>query len=151
MFRRHRFAAAVLSSLIATPTLAQNKAVIKVGWATSDGQQDPYAIGARAFKQAVERDGRGSIEVQLYPNRQLGDERQMLEGMRFGTVDAGVITNAVIAQIEPSFQINDLPFLYANEAQARKAQDGKLGDELRKRLETKGIVAPGFMEGAFAT
>ena len=128
---------------------AQEKTVIKIGWTTSDGAQDPYAIGARAFKAAVERDSKGTLEVQLYPNRQLGDERQMLEGMRFGTVDGGMITNAVIAQIEPAFSVNDLPFLYSSEEQAYKALDGALGAELSKRLAAKGIVMLGYMEGGF--
>jgi TRAP-type transport system periplasmic protein len=141
--------AALLLAAACVPAIAQNKTVIKIGWTTADGAQDPYAIGARAFKTAVERNSRGTMEVQLFPNRQLGDERQMLEGMRFGTVDAGVITNAVIAQVEPSFQVNDLPFLYANEAQAQKVLDGKVGTELAKRLEKKGVVALGYMEGGF--
>jgi len=133
----------------AAPALAQSKHVLKVGWVTPDSPQDPYATGARAFKQAVERQSNGRIEVQLYPNRQLGDEKPMLEGLRFGTVDAAVITNAVIAQIEPGFQVNDLPFLYASEAQAHKVLDGKVGATLAKRLESKGIVNLGFMEGGF--
>ena len=73
----------------------------------------------------------------------------MLEGMRFGTVDAGIITNAVIAQIEPSFQVNDLPFLFANQAQAHRVLDGSVGAELTKRLSAKGIQVLGFMEGGF--
>lgn len=128
---------------------AQSPVVIKLGWTTSDGAQDPYAVGARAFKSAVERDSRGRIDVQLFPNRALGDERQMLEGMRFGTVDAGIITNAVIAQLEPAFSVNDLPFLYASEAQAHTALDGEIGKELGAKLAAKGIVVLGFMEGGF--
>jgi tripartite ATP-independent transporter DctP family solute receptor len=89
------------------------------------------------------------VDVQLFPNRAIGDERPLLDGMRLGTVDMGVITNAVIAQIEPAFQVNDLPFLYANEAQAHKVLDGKVGQTLAKKLEAKGVVALGFMEGGF--
>jgi len=136
-------------ALCSGPALAQGKATIKLGWTTAEGAQDPYAVGARAFKAAVERESKGSIEVQLFPNRQLGDERQMLEGMRFGTVDAGIITNAVIAQIEPAYQVNDMPFLYASEAQAHKVLDGKVGEELTKRLAAKGVIALGYMEGGF--
>jgi tripartite ATP-independent transporter DctP family solute receptor len=128
---------------------AQQKTVIKLGWTTSDGAQDPYAIGARAFKQAVEKNSNGRIEVQLYPNRQLGDEKTMVEGMRFGTLDAGIITNALVAPVEPSFQLNDLPFLFANEQQAQKVLDGPVGAKLAKKLEAKGIVVLGYMEGGF--
>ncbi|MEO7853204.1 MAG: TRAP transporter substrate-binding protein [Rubrivivax sp.] len=141
--------ATTLGLTLSLSAAAQNPTLLKLGWTTSDGAQDPYAVGARAFKSAVERDSRGRIEVQLFPNRALGDERQMLEGMRFGTVDAGIITNAVIAQLEPAFSVNDLPFLYATEAQAHKALDGEIGKELAAKLNAKGIVLLGFMEGGF--
>jgi tripartite ATP-independent transporter DctP family solute receptor len=141
---------AVISALlIGGPAQAQQKTVIKLGWTTSDGAQDPYAIGARAFKAAAEANSKGTLDIQFFPNRQLGDEKPMLEGLRFGTVDAAIITNAVVAQIEPAFQLNDLPFLYANEAQAHKVLDGKVGTELAKKLEAKGIVTLGYMEGGF--
>ena len=129
--------------------LAQAKTVLKLGWTSSAGDTDPYAVGAREFKKAVEANSNGRIEVQLFPNRQLGDEKPMLEGMRLGTVDAGVITNAVIAQIEPAFQVNDLPFLYENEAQAQAVLDGPVGKKMATKLEAKGIKVLGFMEGGF--
>ncbi|MGV3570919.1 MAG: TRAP transporter substrate-binding protein [Ramlibacter sp.] len=141
---------ASLALLAAPATLAQPaKTVLKLGWATADSAQDPSAIGAHAFKNALEAASKGTIEVQLFPNRQLGDEKPMMEGLRFGTVDAAIITNAVVAQLEPGFQLNDLPFLYASEAQARKVLDGKVGQELSKRLDAKGIVVLGYMEAGF--
>jgi tripartite ATP-independent transporter DctP family solute receptor len=128
---------------------AQARTVLRLGWTTSDGAQDPYAIGARAFKEEAERRSNGRLDVQLFPNRALGDERPMLDGMRLGTVDMGIITNAVIAQIEPAFQINDMPFLFANEAQAQRGLDGAMGRSLAQRLETRGVMALGYMEGGF--
>lgn len=131
-----------------SPALAQ-KTVIKFGWTSSTGETDPYAVGAREFKKEVEARSKGRVEVQLFPNRQLGDEKPMIEGMRLGTVDAGAITNAVIAQIEPAFQLNDLPFLFENEAQAQKVLDGPVGAKLAGKLEKKSVVLIGFFEGGF--
>jgi len=128
---------------------AQEKFTIKIGWVTPDSPRDPYATGAHTFKNAVERQSKGRITVELFPNRQLGDEKPMIEGLRFGTIDAAVITNAVVAQIEPAFQVNDLPFLFSNEAQAHRVLDGKVGQTLARKLESKGIMALGFMEGGF--
>ena len=140
---------ALAAAVGAAPALAQQKTVIKLGWITSDGAQDPYAIGARAFKEALEKNAAGKIEVQLYPNRQLGDEKVLVEGMRFGTVDAGIITNALVAPVESAFQLNDLPFLYASEQQAHKVLDGPVGQAMAKKLEAKGIIVLGYMEGGF--
>jgi len=140
---------ALAAAVGAAPALAQQKTVIKLGWITSDGAQDPYAIGARAFKEALEKNAAGKIEVQLYPNRQLGDEKVLVEGMRFGTVDAGIITNALVAPVESAFQLNDLPFLYSSEQQAHKVLDGPVGQAMAKKLEAKGIIVLGYMEGGF--
>lgn len=151
MLRRISLAAlavAVGVALLAAPCLA-GPMVIKMGWTTSDGPTDPYAIAARQFKAALEKAAPGQFEVQFFPNRQLGDEKEMLEGMSFGTLHMGVITNAPIASIEPAFQINDMPFLYADEAQAHKVLDGPLGQELLGKLAKKKIVGLGFAEGGF--
>jgi len=153
MKRRHLFA---LSALVAatfalgapTQALAQ-KTILKFGWTTADSPTDPYTVGAKAFQKAVEANSKGSIEVQLYPNRQLGEEKQVMEAVRFGTVDMTIMTNAVIAQIEPAYQVNDLPFLYSSEEQARKALDGKLGNDLSALLAKKNMLVLGYMEGGF--
>ena len=152
MFKRHFLSSIValgLTAAVGLPSVAMAQTIMKFGWTTGEGETDPYATGARNFKAAVEKLSKGKIEVQLFPNRQLGDEKQMLEGLRFGTLDGAVITNAVIAQVEPAFQVNDLPFLYASEAQAQKVLDGEVGAELAARLSKKGILALGFMEGGY--
>jgi tripartite ATP-independent transporter DctP family solute receptor len=131
------------------PAMAQNKTIIKLAWTSGDGATDPYAVGGRAFKEALEKTAGDRIEVRLFPNRQLGDEKPALEGIRLGTVDAGIITNAVVAQIEPTFQLNDMPFLFANEAQAQAVLDGPIGKKLAAKLDAKGIKLLGFMEGGF--
>jgi TRAP-type transport system periplasmic protein len=123
--------------------------IIKMGWTTSDGPTDPYAIAAREFKAALEEEAPGQFDVQFYPNRQLGDEKEMLEGLSFGTLNAAVITNAPIASIQPAFQVNDMPFLYADREQAHKVLDGAVGQELMRRLAEKNIVGFGFAEGGF--
>ncbi len=149
-FKLLSYAAAFAATFaLALPLSSSAQTVIKFGWTTSDGATDPYGIGARYFKSEVEKLTNGQVQVQLYPNRQIGDEKQLMEGMRFGTVDAGFVTNAVLAQIEPAFQVNDLPFLYSSAAQAQKVLDGPVGQELAARLAKKGIVTLGYMEGGF--
>lgn len=141
--------AAAVGLAVGTAAPAAAEITLKVGWTTSDGPEDPYAITARRFAEALEELAPGAFEVQFFPNRQLGDEKEMLEGLSFGTLDVGIITNAVIANIDPAFQLNDLPFLYADEAQAHAVLDGEIGQELMARLADHGIVGLGFAEGGF--
>lgn len=128
---------------------AQEKFTIKMGWVTSDSPDDPYAIGAHAFKEMVESKSSGRIEVTLFPNRQLGDELRLLEGVRFGTVDGGVIINSVVAQLEPSYQVHELPFVYATSADARRVLDGPIGEKMAAKLAAKGVILVGSIEGGY--
>jgi len=123
--------------------------ILKFGWTTAAGKTDPYAITARQFKKALEAEAPGQFEVQFFPNRQLGDEKEMLEGLSFGTLDSAVITNSPISRIALPFQINDMPFIYANKQQAYKVLDGPNGQRLMKILEAKNIMGFGFAEGGY--
>jgi len=125
------------------------KTVIKLGWATADSPTDSYAIAAHEFKKALEADKNGAFEVQLYPNRQIGDEKQLVEGLRLGTVDAGVITNGAFSPVEPAFQLNDLPFFYATESQVFEVLDGTIGQQLASKAEKKGIVILGYLASGY--
>jgi tripartite ATP-independent transporter DctP family solute receptor len=149
-FTRRALGAATLLAA-ATPAVlrAQTKPVLRIGWTSGEGAQDPYAVGAREFRKSLAARIGDRIDVQLYPNRAIGDERPLLDGMRLGTVDMGVITNAVIAQVEPAFQVNDMPFLFSSEEQAHRVLDGNVGAQLKQRLESKGVVPLGYMEGGF--
>ena len=153
MILSRRATLGVTLGVLALPGLAraQQKITLRLGTTSGDGQQDPYAVGFRTFKAALEKRGIGAdrLEIQFFPNRAIGDERPLVDGMRLGTVDMGVITNAVIAQVEPAFQVNDMPFLFAEEAQAHRVLDGNVGAQLRQKLEGRGILALGFMEGGF--
>jgi len=122
---------------------------IKIGWLTSDGEKDPYAIAAREFSAALEELSPGTFNVRFFPNRQLGDDKELIEALSFGTVDAAVITNAVIANVQPSFQLNDMPFLYSDESQAHRVLDGPVGQKLMQQLSANNIVGLGFAEGGF--
>lgn len=147
--RRQMFAATAAAALALSIGSAQAAQTVRIGWTTSDGEKDPYAITARQFAAEVEKALPGKFTFKFFPNNQLGDEKQMLEALTFGTLDIGVITNAPIANLEPAFQLNDMPFLYANEAQAHQVLDGEVGQELMSKLDAKGIVGLGFAEGGY--
>ena len=133
---------------IGTPASAA-EVNIRIGWATTDSETDAYRFAARAFAAALEKAAPGRFQVSYFPNRQLGDEKEMVQGMQIGTVDAALITNSIVANVEPGFLVNDLPFLYANTEQAHRILDGELGNKLFERLAKKNIVGLAFCESGF--
>jgi tripartite ATP-independent transporter DctP family solute receptor len=149
-FLSNRFFGSVTAALlISAAGISHAQTTIKLGWTTADSKVDPYAIAAHYFAEELETAVPGEFNVQFFPNHQLGDDTAMIQAMQFGTMDAGVITGTQVGTLEPSFQLNDLPFLYANNAQAHKVLDGDVGQQLLAKLDSKGIVGLGFPEAGF--
>ena len=149
-FRKAFIGALILTAIVFTGTVAiAGPITLKFGWCTTLGKTDQYGNAAKQFNKALKEEAPGQFEVQYFPNRQLGDEKEMLEGLSFGTLDMAVITNSPISRICLPFQVNDLPFIYASKEQAYKVLDGPSGQELMKALEAKNIIGLGFAEGGY--
>ncbi|MFV0298130.1 MAG: TRAP transporter substrate-binding protein [Hyphomicrobiaceae bacterium] len=141
--------AALACIWLAAPASAEETFKLKLGVSSADSPTDPYALGAHLFAKDVKEASKGRIEVSFFPNRQIGDEKELMEGLRFGTIDMAIITNAVVANTVPALQLNDMPFLFSSAKQAQDILDGPIGAALRKKLDKKGVVHLGFMEGGF--
>ncbi|WP_018717527.1 TRAP transporter substrate-binding protein [Arhodomonas aquaeolei] len=139
----------VAAAVIGVSGIGHAATTIRLGWTTADSEVDPYAIAAHYFAEELESAAPGEFDVKFFPNHQLGNDTEMLQGMQLGTLDAGVITGTQVGTLEPAFQLNDLPFLYANAGQAHKVLDGEVGQEMLSRLESQGIVGLGFPEAGF--
>src|SRR6056297_512521 len=144
-----RAVGAMLASVALTGAAHAAEIELKLAWLTADSPTDPYAITAHAFKEELEAALPGRVEVQLFPNRQLGDDKEILEGLQFGTIDMGIITNAVVANLEPTYQLVDLPFLFGSAEQAHSVLDGAVGQQLAENLSAHGVVSLGAAEGGF--
>jgi tripartite ATP-independent transporter DctP family solute receptor len=145
------FAAAALAGalLFTTPSPSRADVTIKFGWITTDSETDSYRFAAHAFADALEAAKPGFFKIRFFPNRQLGDERDMMQGMRLGTVDAALITNSTVANVENAFTISDLPFLYPRSEVAYKVLDSALGDSLFKKLAAKQVIGLAWCDAGF--
>lgn len=129
--------------------VSEAKVPLKIGWNSSDGATDPLAIMAREFAKNLELLAPGQFEPKLFPNAQLGQEKEMIEGLSFGMIDVAIVNNSPVANVIPAFQLNELPFLYSSPAQAAKVLDGQIGQILLAKLTDKNIIGLGFAENGF--
>lgn len=143
-----QFALCVGMAMAAAPSLA-DPVKLRMGSATADADTDVYKITFNELSKALEEIAPGQFEMSFFPNRQLGDEKEMVQGLQLGTLDLAAITNSVVANVVSTFVVNDLPFLFPDQATAIKVLDGPLGDELMADLDSKGIVGLAFCEAGY--
>lgn len=99
---------------------------------------NPKYVVAENFANAVSEATNGAVEFQLFANGLLGGEVESAEGMRLGSVQAGIITSSVFATWVPEVQVLDLPFLFRDDAHA-EAANAVLTERLAADFDEQGF------------
>ena len=112
-------------------------------------EQDGFHIAATKFEELVEERTDGKVNIEIFPNASLGDERTLLEGMQIGTVDMGVITNGPVANFVEEMAVFELPFLFPSPEAAYSVLDGPIGQELLVKLADVNLKGLAYAERGF--
>jgi tripartite ATP-independent transporter DctP family solute receptor len=105
-----------------------NKKVIKLAHALDTNHPVHEAMVFMA-KQVKEKSN-GQLEIHIYPNQQLGTERECLELLQIGIVGITKVSAAVMEGIVPEFKVLSLPYIFKNKDHYFKVLDGEVGEEL---------------------
>lgn len=80
--------------------------------------------------QELEKKSEGTLKIDVYPNQQLGSERQCLELLQIGSLGMTKVSAAVMENFSPNMKVFGLPYLFKNRAQTFRVLDGPIGKEL---------------------
>ena len=143
-------AAAAGAALSALPLVAVRgqTAVKKLRLAHPAPTAHGWNIWAEQFKKAIEAKTNGGIQVQIFPNAQMGNERDTAQAVRIASLEMGAIGVGLMNWV-PEMSITDAPFLWKSRAQAHRAIAGAFGDDLRKRALDKGFKLVGWTDLGF--
>ncbi|MGE5605426.1 MAG: TRAP transporter substrate-binding protein [Bacteroidota bacterium] len=129
----------MIVSIIAAP-LASANLVLKYGHANATTY--PYHLAGEAFAQKIATQSK-DLSVKLYPQGQLGGERDITEGLQLGTVDLQGSSIGMTANFIPVLNILNLPFLFKSPEHFMNVMEGKPGkwilEEANKQGEKVGL------------
>lgn len=100
----------------------------------------PYQRGALKFKELVEERTNGQIKIEVYPNSQLGADREILESLQLGTVEFAANSSGLLKQ---AFGIDSdvfcLPFLAESPEEYFKLVDSEMAKEVFAPTKENGV------------
>jgi TRAP-type transport system periplasmic protein len=121
-------------------SLAQTK--LRIGHITSltslTGQ------GTTKLATTAKEQSKGALEVEIYPNGQLGGELELISQVRLGTLDLAMTGSGPLANVDPTFSLTELPFVWNSADSAWQVLNGPIGQNILARLEAKGIKGLGW-------
>ncbi|MCS2608137.1 TRAP transporter substrate-binding protein [Halomonas dongshanensis] len=101
------------------------------------------------FKEQVERESDGELQIDLFPAMQLGGATENVDQVRSGTIFAVFTSIAYFTRTIPEYEAVSLPFLFDNREQAFAVMDGPVGEQLDAKMEALGFVNLGYGELGF--
>lgn len=136
-----------LTSLLVVSTSAMAQTTLKLAHAApeSDLQQNLSLL----FKQEVEKQSNGDLKVNIYPQGQLGNDKQMIDGTRAGIIDITMVGLNNYSGLIPDAAAFTLPFIFPNRQVAYKALDGKPGQEIFTEMEKFNLKGLGYPESGY--
>jgi tripartite ATP-independent transporter DctP family solute receptor len=105
--------------------------------------------GFLKFKEIVEARSNGVMTVEIYPNNQMGGDREILEGTQFGNITGGYSSQSAIAGFAKEFAVLDAPFMFQSREEVYKVFDGEAGRKLLTYFEAINIKGLGYAENGF--
>lgn len=137
------------SALLAAATLAGASQAFAAEYTAKIGhlesaQQSRHVHLEKVAKLVSERTN-GAVEFQLFPQGQLGSQREMNEGVQLGVLEATVAPAAFLGGFNPVVSILDIPFLLPeDDATAQKIRGGAFGKALCDSFATRGVTCIGL-------
>lgn len=114
---------------------------IRVGHTNAaDSIQD---MGLQKLQELLEEKTDGRATIEIFPNGQLGDERELVEGVLLGTLDMAMVSNAVTSNFVNDFRVLDMPFLFPDIAALGAALDGPAGEDMQASARGAGFELVG--------
>jgi len=120
--------------------------VIKVATVAPEGS--PWLKVMRKMAEELEKETGGRLKIKFYAGGVLGDDKVVLDKMRFGQIHAAGLTGVGLGEIVPETRLMELPFQFDSYQKVDCVLDA-IYDDLARKFEEKGFVLLGWADQGF--
>lgn len=145
---RHFTSGILALSMIAVGSIAASAQVeLKLGHAAPDTDlQQNLSV---YFADKVKERTNGAVVVKIFPHGQLGNDEQMITGVRSGIIDIEISGLNNLNGLNPKVGALELPYMIQAREHAYKVFDGRIGQELSADFKKQGMKVLGYPENGF--
>jgi tripartite ATP-independent transporter DctP family solute receptor len=134
----------LIGGALTAPLLARHARAAEYSWkfAHTAPLTFPFHIRLAEAAELIGKESQGRMELQIFPDAQLGGDNDLLSQARAGAIEFCQPTEQILASILPVTAISALGFAWPDYAKVWPAMDGDLGKYIRAQIAAKsGLVA----------
>lgn len=96
-------------------------------------QTHPVHKGILEFQRVLELKSNGKLKVKIFPDGQLGSERETLELLQIGSVAATKVSAATLSNFVPEYHILGIPYLFRDKEHMFNVLEGPIGQSILEK------------------
>lgn len=108
-----------------------------------------YQDTCNKFAELVAEYTNGAVTATVYPAGQLGNERELFEGVQMGTVDTCYAATTILATWCDLCNYLDVPFMFDSYEEEQRVLEGEFGEMLAAQIAEQGMTVMGYGETGF--
>ena len=101
----------------------------------------PQSVRQQEAADRIRKATNGAVDIQLFPNNQLGSDTDMLSQLRSGAIDFFTLSGLILSTLVPPASINGVGFAFKDYDTVWKTMDGPLGVYVRGEIDKRGLTA----------
>ncbi|MCI8809587.1 MAG: TRAP transporter substrate-binding protein [Oscillibacter sp.] len=109
--------------------------VITIKLAGTVSEDHPITMAERKFAELLEEKSGGAMKVEVYPNGQLGSNREIYESMQNGSIQMAEAGAVILANFTEKFKFAQLPFLFDSPESFQAFFNGEVGQQMVADIE----------------
>ncbi|MEO9511288.1 MAG: TRAP transporter substrate-binding protein [Flavobacteriaceae bacterium] len=96
-------------------------------------QSHPVHQGALKFKEVLSQKSGGKLTVKIFPDAQLGSEREVLELLQIGSLAITKVSAATLSNFVPEYEVLGVPYLFRNKEHQNAVLEGAIGKSILEK------------------
>ena len=110
-------------------------------YANNNVAEHPMNVRLREAVERIRTQSSGRVDIQVFPNSQLGGDTDMLSQLRTGAIQLFNLSGLILSTFVPLASINGVGFAFKDYDQVWTAMDGPLGSFIRAAIGKSGLYA----------
>lgn len=121
--------------------------VIKMSLGDVLAEEHPHSQSYYFFADRVKELTKGKVEVQVFVNSTLGNQRDLVEGLKLGSVQIAKTMTTGLSVYLPEIQVFDLPYMFSGREHFYKVLDGEVGKYfLNEKMAEQDFIGLGYFD-----
>lgn len=100
-------------------------------------ENSPTGEAALRLAEIVEKETDGNFIIEVYPDNQLGDNRDLVEQTAIGVLDMSMSGLGVLGYLAPEYNVMQIPFIFESQEHVHNVVNGEIGEEISEILKNE--------------